>query len=170
MRKLFIRYVNGSHIIWLCSTPSNTQVIRNYSPQSRGTAGTLIFWLQVPGMTLYQQLLCPAGASLQMTGGHNLFRLYALVINDHCPPPPPAQGNVEDIDFVSAVPHSNHHILRTASRQNHDSSPPQPVIILHCHGCRCVSNIYISSALRRQCKSKIKAHLPGYPCPAQGLG
>ena len=30
-----------------------SQVIRNYSPQSGGTAGTLIFWLQVPGMTLY---------------------------------------------------------------------------------------------------------------------
>ena len=51
MRKLFIRYVNGSHIIWLCSTSFNTQVIRNYSPQSGGTAGTLIFWSQVPGMT-----------------------------------------------------------------------------------------------------------------------
>ena len=24
-----------------------------------------------------------------MTGWHNLFRLYALVICDHCPPPPP---------------------------------------------------------------------------------
>ena len=53
MRKLFIRYVNGCHIIWLSSTSSYTQVIRNYSPQSGGTAGTLIFWFQVPGMTLY---------------------------------------------------------------------------------------------------------------------
>ena len=30
-----------------------TQFIRNYGPQSRGTAGTLIFWLQVPDLTLY---------------------------------------------------------------------------------------------------------------------
>ena len=53
LRKLFIRYVNGSHIIWLFSTLSNTQVIRKYSSQSGGTAGTSIFWLQAPGMTLY---------------------------------------------------------------------------------------------------------------------
>ena len=51
MRKLLIRYVNGSHIILLCSTSSNTQVIRT-APE-RETARTLIFWLQVSGMTLY---------------------------------------------------------------------------------------------------------------------
>ena len=89
MRKLFIQYVNGSHIIWLCSTSANTQVNRNYSPQSGGMAGTLIFWLQVPGMTLYLQLICLARASLQMTGRHNLFRFYAQVICDHCPVPQP---------------------------------------------------------------------------------
>ena len=38
-------------------------------------------------MTLYKQLICPAVALLQMTGGHDLFRLYALVICDHCPQP-----------------------------------------------------------------------------------
>ena len=75
----------------------------------------------------------------------------------HLWPLPPAQGNVEDFDFVYAVPHSNHHTVGPASWQNHDSSPPQSVIILHCHGCLC------------QCKSKITAHLPGYPRPAQGL-
>ena len=32
MRRLFIRYINGSHIIWLRSASSNTQVIRNYGP------------------------------------------------------------------------------------------------------------------------------------------
>ena len=53
MRKLFFKYINGNHIIWLRSTSSNTQVIRNYGPQSRGTAGALIFWLQVSSMTLY---------------------------------------------------------------------------------------------------------------------
>ena len=35
------------------SISSNTQVIRNYGPQSLGTAGTLLFWPQVPGITLY---------------------------------------------------------------------------------------------------------------------
>ena len=65
-----------------------------------------------------------------MTGRHNLFRLYALVICHHCPPPPTAQGNVEDFDFVSAVPHSNHHTVGTSSWQNHNSSSPQSVIIL----------------------------------------
>ena len=65
MSKVFIRYVNVSRIIWLCITSSNTQVIRNYSPQSGRTAVTLIFWLQVPGMTLYLQLICLAGALLK---------------------------------------------------------------------------------------------------------
>ena len=60
-----------------------------------------------------------------MTGGHNLFRLYALVICYHCPTPL-AQGNVEDFGFVSAVPHSNHHTVGTASWQNHDS------LLLYC--------------------------------------
>ena len=53
MRRLFIRYINGSHNILLRSASSKTQVIRNYAPQSQGTAGTLISWLRVPGMTLY---------------------------------------------------------------------------------------------------------------------
>ena len=152
MRKLFIRYVNGSHIIWLCSTSSYTQVIRNNIPQ-RGNGGDFDFLVAGP---------------LLMTGGHNLFSLYALVICDHAPPPPPAQGNVEDVDFVCAVPYSNHHTVGTASWQNHDSSPPQSVIILHCNGC--LSNTDISSTLWRQCKSQITAHLPGYHSPAQGLG
>ena len=73
-----------------------------------------------------------------------VFHLYALVICDHAP----AQRNVEDIDFVSAVPHSNHHNVGIASWQNHDSSPPPPpppppppqsVILLHCHVCRGLS-------------------------------
>ena len=90
--------------------------------------------------------------------GALFFRLYALVICDHAQ----AQRNVEDSDFVSAVPHSNHHPVGTASWQNHDSSPPQYVIILHCHVCLGLSNPYISST----------TYLPGlgYPRPAQGLG
>ena len=131
MRRLFTRYINGSHIICLRTASSNTQVIRNYCPQSQGTAGTLISWPRVPGMTLYQQRKCTAGAWLQMAGAHIYFRLYALVICDHAP----AQRNVEDLDFVSAVPHSNHHTMGTASWQNHDSSPSQSVIKLHCYVC-----------------------------------
>ena len=102
----------------------------------------------------------------KMTCAHNFFRLYALVICD------PAQRNVEDFDYVSAVPHSNHHTVGTASWQNHDSSSPQSVIIQHCHVCLGLSKPYISYALRRQCKSKNTAHLPGlgYPRPAQELG
>ena len=42
-------------------------------------------------MTLYKQLICMSVAWLQMAGAHNLFRLYALVICDHCPP---AQGTL----------------------------------------------------------------------------
>ena len=59
----------------------------------------------------------------------------------------PAQRNVEDSDFVSAVPHSNHLTVETANWQNRDSSPQQSVIILHCHICLGLSNPYISSAL-----------------------
>ena len=35
-----------------------------------------------------------------MTGTHNLFRLYALVICDHCPPPPPSPGECRGILFL----------------------------------------------------------------------
>ena len=55
-----------------------------------------------------------------MAGAHIFSALIQLVICDHAP----AQRNVEDIDFVSAVSHSNHHTVGTASWQNHDSSPP----------------------------------------------
>ena len=112
-------------------------------------------------MTLYQQRICPVGAWLLMTGAHNFFRLYVLFICDHVP----AQRNVEDFDFVSAVPHSNHNTVGTASWQNHDRSTPQSVINLHCHVCLCLSIPYISSALWRQCKSKNTADLRGYGYP-----
>ena len=59
-------------------------------------------------MTLYSTN--SAFARLQITGAHNFFRLYALVICDHAP----AQRNVEVFDFVFAVRHSNHHTLGTA--------------------------------------------------------
>ena len=83
--------LTGGHMILLRSTSSNTQVIRKYSPQSGGTAGTLIFWLQFPGMI---QLVCPAGAWLQMTGTHDLFCLYALVI---CDPPSASLGECQGL-------------------------------------------------------------------------
>ena len=54
-----------------------------------------------------------------MAGAHIFFAFMQLVICDHAP----AQRNVEDSDFVSAVPHSNQHTVGTASWQNHDSSP-----------------------------------------------
>ena len=165
MRKIFIGYVNENQIIWRCSTSSNTQAIRKYSPQSGETAETLIFWSGC------RPLVRPCTySSLAWLGRrNNLLRLYALDICDHCPPPP-AQGNVEEFNFKSAVPHSNHHTVGTTSWQNHDSSPLQSVIILHCHGCLCLSNTYISSSLRRQRTSKMPANLRVYPCHAQGLG
>ena len=60
---------------------------------------------------------------------------------------------------MSAVPHSNNHIVGAASWQNHDSSPPQSVIIMHSNVCLGLSNPYISSALSRQRKSKKKQHI-----------
>ena len=171
MRNLFIRYVNENHIIWRCSTSSNTQVIRKYSPQSGGTAETLIFWLGC------RPLIRPCTYSSLARLGRRYKWLVAIIFSPlwarHLwplpPPPPPAQGNVEDFDFKSVVPHSNH-TVGTTSWQNHDSSPLQSVIILHCQGCLCLSNTYISYALWSERKSKMTAHLHVYPCPAQGLG
>ena len=100
-----------------------------------------------------------------MTGSHNLFRLYAPVI---CHPPPPAQRNVEALDFVPAVSHSNHHTVGAASWQNHDSSIPQSVFILHSSVWLGLSNPYISSALWKQRKSKNTAHY--IPILLRGLG
>ena len=62
-----------------------------------------------------------------MAGVHNLFRLHALVICDHCPPPPTPQGNVEDFHFVTFIlclqfPNT----VRAVSWQNHDS------LLLYC--------------------------------------
>ena len=102
-----------------------------------------------------------------MTGAHNLFHLCARVICDHCPP---ARGNVEDFDFMSAVPYNNHNTVGTACWQNQDSSPPQFAIILHCHVCLCLSNTYISSESWRQCTSKITAHYQAIPVLLRGLG
>ena len=59
---------------------------------------------------------------------------------------------------MSAAPHSNHHTVGAASWQQHDSSPPQSVIILQSNVWLGRSNHYISSALWRQRKSKNTAH------------
>ena len=98
-----------------------------------------------------------------MTGAHNLFRLYAPVICEH-----PQFRGMSRTDFVSAVPHSNHRAVGAASWQNHDSSTPQSVIILHSNVCLGLSNPYISSTLWRQRKSKNTAHY--IPILLRGLG
>ena len=51
MRRLFIGYINGNHIIWLHSTSSNTQAIRNYAHRAGGRRG-----LWFPG---YRSLVWP---------------------------------------------------------------------------------------------------------------
>ena len=101
---------------------------------------------------------------LQMTGAHNLFHLYAPVICDH----PPAQMNVEDFDFVSAVAHSNHHTVGATSWHNHECPSPQSVFKLHSNVWLGLSNPYISFALWRQRKSKNTAHY--IPILLRGLG
>ena len=74
------------------------------TPTERGNGGNFDFLVAGPWHDpVLTGSLAWAEASIQMTGGHNLFRLYALVICDHGPSPPPAKGNVEDFDFVSAV-------------------------------------------------------------------
>ena len=102
-----------THIIWLCSTSSNAQVVRNYSPQSGGDGGDFDFLVAGPWYDPVLKAHLPNWASLQTTGGHDLFRLYA-------------QGNVEDFDFFSAFPNSNKQTVGAASWQNHDSPPPPP--------------------------------------------
>ena len=79
MRKLFIRYVTGSHIIWLCSTSSNTLVICNYSPQSGGTAGTLNFW----------SLVRPCTKNSFSRLGHSYKWLLGIIYFAFMHPPPP---------------------------------------------------------------------------------
>ena len=41
---------------------------------------------------------------------------------------------------------------------------------MHCHGCLCLSNTYISSALWRQCKSKTQHICQAIPALLRGLG
>ena len=55
-------------------------------------------------MPLNLQLICPASASLQMTGGNNLFCLYALDICDHCPPPLPPRGMLRTLILSLQLP------------------------------------------------------------------
>ena len=95
---------------------------------------------------------------------HNFFGLYAPVICDH----PQLRGMSTTLTLCLQFPHSNHHTVEAASWQNHDSSPPQSVIILHSNVCLGLSNPYISSALWRQCKSKNTAHY--IPILLRGLG
>ena len=56
-----------------------------------------------------------------MRGYKWLVHINSLVVMSQSFVTTPAQKNVED--FVSAVPHSNHHTVGTATWQNHDSSP-----------------------------------------------
>ena len=85
------------------------------------------------------------------------------------PPPPQLRGMLWTLtDFVSAVPHSNHHTVGAASWQNHDRSPPQSVFILHSNVCLGLSNPYISCALWGQRESKNTAHY--IPILLRGLG
>ena len=165
MRRLFIRYIYGSYI-FDCALHRLIHKTFVTTAHRAGERRGWIFWLQVPVTTLYSTN--SAFAQLQMTGAHNFFRLYALVICDHAP----AQRKVEGFDFVFAARHSSHHTLRTASWQNHDSSSPQSVIILHCHVCLCLSNPYLSSALWRQRKVQTQHFYQAMDIPVllRGLG
>ena len=70
---------------------------------------------------------------------------------------------------MSVVPYSNHHTVGAASWQNHDSSPPQSVIILQSNVCLGLSTPYISSALWRQHKSKNTAQVIISPACSEAL-
>ena len=51
------------------------------------------------------------------------------------PPPPPPRGMLRTLILCLQFPIVTSTLMGTASWQNHDNSPPQSVIILHCHGC-----------------------------------
>ena len=63
---------------------------------------TLIFWLQVSGMTMHLQRIGPAFAWLQMTNAHNFFHLYAPVICD--PPRPQLRGMSRTLTLCMQFP------------------------------------------------------------------
>ena len=160
MRRLFIR---------LRSTSSNrpTQVIHNYAHRAGERRG-----LWFPG---YRSLVwpCANSAFVRLVRGYKwLVHIISFVFMRQSfvttPTHPPAQRNIKDFDFVSAVPHSNHHTVGAASWQNHDSSPPQSVVILHSNVCLGLSNPYISFALLRQRKSKSTVHY--IPILLRGIG
>ena len=125
---------------------SYTQVIRRYSPQSGRTARTLIFLLQVPGMTLYY--ICNSSFAWLGRRYKGLVGIIYFVFMHKSfvttAPPPQAQGNAKD--FVSAVPHSNHHTVGTASWQSHDRSPPAVCYYTALPWLHMSPNTYISFA------------------------
>ena len=71
------------------------------------------------------------------------------------PPPPPPKGMSRPLILCLQFPI----VQYSPAVCYYTALPWLPMSIKH----------YISSALRRQCKSKFTAHLPGYPRPAQGL-
>ena len=106
-----------------------------------------------------------------MAGVHNLFRLYALVICDHCAPP--SKGNVEDFHFVTFILCLqfpivlNHHTVGTASWQIHGS------LLLYCTAM--VAYVYQTPTFLPHYGANVKVksqHIcQAIPArPAQGLG
>ena len=83
------------------------------------------------------------------------------------PPPPPPRGISRTFILCLQFPIVlNHHTVGSASWQTHDS------MLLYCTAM--VAYVYQTPTFLPHygdnCKSKITAHLPGYSCPAQGLG
>ena len=106
-----------------------------------------------------------------MTGGHNLFRLYALVICDHCPPPPPhthTHTEPREMSWTLLLCLQFPIVATTLCFQlaGKTMTGLPRSLLLYCTAM--VAYVYQTPTFHY--KSKITAHLPGYPRPAQELG
>ena len=132
-RQVFSRrgpYVNGGHIIWMCSTSSNTQIIR-LQPTVRGNGGDFDF--QVAGPWHDPVLTAHLAGWGMVTNGwcakfiSPLCTSYLGPLPTHLPPPP--QPKAMSRTFILCLQFAivlNHHTMGTASWQNHDS------LLLYC--------------------------------------
>ena len=146
MRRLFIGYVNG---ITVFDYALHRLIHKSFVATANKAGERHGLWFSG-----YRSLVwpCTNSAFARLVRGYKwLVHIISFVfMHQSLVTTTPSQRNLEDFDFVPAVPHSNHHTVGAASWQNNDSSPPQTVFKLHSNVCLGLSNPYISSALWRQ--------------------
>ena len=154
MRGLFFRYINGNHIIW-CSLH---RLIHKSLVTTAHRAGER-WGLWFSGYRSLQVWPCTNSAFARLERGYKwMVHIISFVFMHQSFVTTPSSEECRGLWVCVCSSHSNHHTVGAASWQNHESSPPQSVIILHSNVCLGLSNPYISSALWRQRKSKNTAH------------